>query len=399
MAATLAGRLPRYVSSREATTGVHGLFRYSAKYLPQIARALLEVSAEPGDLVLDPFMGSATTLVEAADLGIRSVGLDLNPLAVLVARAKGATISPAALVEAGARAIARARAGRNPALPEFRNRDYWFHAKALVPLTRLRRALQKEPDPDLQAVLLTVYLSNVKACSNASSYHYKLTRSREPDPVIGTGVYELFEKRVKKAAQRFGAGAPAAGLFPDPRAPARVLFGDARVLPFRDGTFDAVVTHPPYSISFDFVRSFKLYLWWLDAAGDTVALDRAMVGNQRRCVGEPPRIGIKNIDDRVSEIFGKDARDGLAVAHFFADMDRSFQECHRVLKPGGKLAFYVGDSQARWVMLEAPGNLAALAERAGFKLLARVPRDVPSKVASSIRQIHVEEALLFVRTE
>jgi len=78
-------------------------------------------------------------------------------------------------------------------------------------------------------------------------------------------------------------------------------------------------------------------------------------------------------------------------------MELSFIECARVLKPGGKLAFYVGDSQARWVMLDAPGNLAALAERAGFNLLARVPREVPAKASSSIRQIHVEEALVFDR--
>ncbi len=377
---------------------MHGLFRYPAKYLPQIARALLEVSARPGDLVLDPFMGSATTLVEAADLDIRSVGLDLNPLAVLVARAKAARVSPAALIEAGSQAIVRARSGGDPALPEFRNRDYWFPKTSLVPLTRLRQALVSESDSDLRVVLLTVFLSNVKACSNASTYHYKLTRSRVPDPVTGPGVFELFEKRVRKAAARFHSDGGSASFFPGRRASAQAVFGDARALPFSDGTFDAVVTHPPYSISFDFVRSFKLYLWWLDAEGDTVALDRAMVGNQRRLVGKPPLSGLPNIDDRVVEIFGKSARDGLAVAHFFADMDRCFTECRRVLKPGGKLAFYVGDSQARWVLLSAPGNLAALAERAGFKLLARVPREVPSKASSSIRQIHVEEALVFDRT-
>ncbi len=388
LATSLADKLPRYVSPRDANIGVHGIFRYPAKYLPQIARALLEVSARPGDLVLDPFMGSATTLVEAADLGVRSIGTDLNPLAVLVARAKTARISPEDLLGAGERVLARALAGGDPVLPEFLNRDYWFEMDSLVPLARLRHALDVERDRDRSAVLITVFLSIVKACSNASSYQYKLTRSREPDPVTGEGVFELFGKRLIKAAERYRGSL-------EETSRAEPMYADARALPFGDATFDAVVTHPPYSISFDFVRSFKLYLWWLDAGSDTVALDRAMVGNQRRCTGAPPRIGIPNIDDRVSEIHEKSARDGLAVAHFFADMDRAVRECRRVLKPGGKFAFYIGDSQARWVMLDAPGNLAALAERAGFDLLARVPREVPGKISSSIRNIHVEEALVF----
>ena len=387
LATSLAGKLPRYVSPRDANIGVHGLFRYPAKYLPQIARALLEVSARPGDLVLDPFMGSATTLVEAADFGVHSIGTDLNPLAVLVARAKTATPSPEGLLRAGEAVIAKARSGRSPVLPQFLNRDYWFEMDSLVPLARLRRALEVERDPDLSAVLITVFLSIVKACSNASSYQYKLTRSREPDPVTGKGVFELFKKRLTKAAERYRGSS-------EETSRAEPMYADARALPFGDAVFDAVVTHPPYSISFDFVRSFKLYLWWLDAGSDTVALDRAMVGNQRRCTGALPRIGIPNIDDRVSEIHGKSARDGLAVAHFFADMDRAVRECRRVLKPGGKFAFYIGDSQARWVMLDAPGNLVALAERAGFDLLARVPREVPGKISSSIRNIHVEEAIV-----
>ncbi len=383
----LAERLPRYVSSREATTGTHGLFRYPAKYLPQIARALLEVSARPGDRVLDPFMGSATTLLEAGAIGIHSVGLDLNPLAVVVARAKTAPISPEALKAAGTKALARAARAGDPALPQFRNRDYWFPRKSLVPLARLRGAIEEEADPDFWSALLTVLLSIVKACSNASTYHYKLTRSREPEPVVGKDVFALFAKRLERAAARYGGACPTAATSP--------LYGDARHLPFADGSFDAVVTHPPYSISFDFVRSFKLYLWWLDATGNTVALDRSMVGNQRRNVGVAPRLGIPGIDDRVTEISAKSTRDGLAVAHFFKDMEESIVECRRVLRPGGIFSFYVGDSQARWVMLDAPGNLSALAERAGFEPLARVPREVPQKASSSIRNIHVEEALVF----
>jgi tRNA G10 N-methylase Trm11 len=387
LADRLREKIFRYFSPREATEGPHGLFRYPAKYLPQIARALLEEVAPPGEPVLDPFSGSGTTLVEAARLSVPSVGLDLNPLAVLLSEVKSSATDPDRLREAGEEVVAHAASlGEEQApVPEFRNRDYWFPPESLRPLAALRAAIDRAPTA-LRGALLVTLLSIVKDCSNASTYHYKLTRSREPEPVTGEAVARLFRRRVERAARAFTGYRPA--------VPARSVMGDSRRLPFPDATFGAVVTHPPYSISFDFVRSFKIYLWWLAPGRDTVSLDRSMIGNQRRNVGEPPETGIAAIDRITRRVFEQDARDGLAVGHFFADMDRAVREAGRVLRPGGALALYMGDSQARWTKLEAPTGLVSLARRAGFESVLRLPREVPKRASSSIRRIHVEEVLV-----
>jgi SAM-dependent methyltransferase len=384
----LAEAIPKYVTPKEATRGPHGLFRYPAKYLPQIAGVVLDRVARPGDRVLDPFAGSGTTLVEASARGIRSLGLDLNPLAVLVSRVKGAAIEPDRL-RAAAREVLRAARSRRgkPRIPRFKNRDYWFPEQSLVPLSRLRTAIEEVGCGPLHDSLLVVLLSIVKRCSNASSFQHKLTRSREPDPVTGEDVYRLFRTRAEKAADRFADAVPS--------APVRLLHGDARALPLADESFDAVVTHPPYSISFDFVRSFKIYLWWLDPDRDTVALDRRMVGNQRRFTGEPPRLSIPELDERVDRVLERSRRDGLAVAWFFKDMETVLAECRRVLRPGGALALYIGDSRAQWVPLRAPDAMAALAGRLGLEEKERIPREVPGRVAYGNRQIFVEELQLY----
>ena len=75
----------------------HRFHSYPAKLHPATARVLVDVighGAGRGAAILDPFCGSGTVLVEARAAGLRAIGVDLNPLAVLVARAKTWTVSP-----------------------------------------------------------------------------------------------------------------------------------------------------------------------------------------------------------------------------------------------------------------------------------------------------------------
>ena len=66
----------------------HGFYRYPARFSPQFPAAAIRCFTKPGDLVLDPYMGGGTTIIEALARGRRAVGNDLNELAVFVARVK-----------------------------------------------------------------------------------------------------------------------------------------------------------------------------------------------------------------------------------------------------------------------------------------------------------------------
>ncbi len=84
---------------KETQASTHFFHHWTAKFIPQIPRRLIRMYARPGDVILDPFMGCGTTLVEAARLGYDSWGTDINPLAVKIARAKTARIDAAAVDE------------------------------------------------------------------------------------------------------------------------------------------------------------------------------------------------------------------------------------------------------------------------------------------------------------
>lgn len=71
----------------------HNFYRYPARFSPILVRAAVEAFTEPGDLVLDPFMGGGTTLVEALALGRQALGTDISSLATFVSEVKTTLLS------------------------------------------------------------------------------------------------------------------------------------------------------------------------------------------------------------------------------------------------------------------------------------------------------------------
>jgi hypothetical protein len=82
-------RLLTAVECHEPVTGLtHNFYRYPARFSPKFARAVIEIFTLPGEVILDPFMGGATTLVEARVLGRIGIGLDVNELSCFIATVK-----------------------------------------------------------------------------------------------------------------------------------------------------------------------------------------------------------------------------------------------------------------------------------------------------------------------
>jgi tRNA G10 N-methylase Trm11 len=71
----------------------HLLYRYPARFSPQFARTVVDNFAKPGGVVIDPFMGGGTSAVEALAMGRRFLGIDINPLSIVIARAKTTPLS------------------------------------------------------------------------------------------------------------------------------------------------------------------------------------------------------------------------------------------------------------------------------------------------------------------
>ncbi len=73
----VAGRLIAAASDRSSMSSLtHGFYRYPASISPWLARSIIEATTQPGETVLDPFLGGGTTLVESRALGRAGIGID-----------------------------------------------------------------------------------------------------------------------------------------------------------------------------------------------------------------------------------------------------------------------------------------------------------------------------------
>jgi DNA modification methylase len=76
------------LAEKERTKHVHGIHPYKGKFIPQLAEYFLKNYFKENDIVIDPFMGSATTLVQCSEIGVNSIGIDISSFNCLIAEVK-----------------------------------------------------------------------------------------------------------------------------------------------------------------------------------------------------------------------------------------------------------------------------------------------------------------------
>ncbi|MEW6211833.1 MAG: DNA methyltransferase, partial [Acidobacteriota bacterium] len=145
----------------------HNIHAFAARFPPQIPRIFIQELTRPGEIVLDPMCGSGTTLIEAMLAGRHAVGVDLDPLACLVARVKSSALDLSLCARAGEQVLRDAekhlRLADDETLLRFYSTQaveffrYWFTDKITDELFALVRAIKKAEEPQVRAFLKVVF--------------------------------------------------------------------------------------------------------------------------------------------------------------------------------------------------------------------------------------------------
>ncbi len=300
---------------------VHGFHSYPARLHPTTGQRLVKGLLRPGDHVLDPFCGSGTLLVEAQIQGRIAVGLDANPLAVMLASYKlhktranerERLVASAEHVANAAEARRLTRVGPSRRYPADQVRQFDPHV--LLELDGLLTAIRQLDDPFCRTGLLLV-LSSIanKVSRQTSDTAARPSQRRWASGFVIRFFYdkaaELARRQSDYAQQLEGQSAPHFD----------VSLGDARQLPYRDSTFAAIITSPPYPGVYDYIEHHRLRLQWLGL--DSRFLQRHEIG-ARQLIRQT---------DSVRDAYNSQLRQCL-------------MEMTRVLRPGGTIAVVVADA-------------------------------------------------------
>ena len=199
--------------------GPHAWHPFPAKFPPQLPNFLIKQLSKPGDVVLDPMLGSGTTLVEAVRLGRRAIGCDIDPLARMIARAKLTPIDPSAALQTGLSVLSAAQNDcwqdgyrlRQDFLLRFDGKtadfiDYWFLPQHQIELFSLLLRIEELPEGSIRAFLNVVFSSTIIAKSGGVSLARDLAHTRphrDTKKVPGSTFIE-FAKRLERNVAAVG---------------------------------------------------------------------------------------------------------------------------------------------------------------------------------------------------
>lgn len=336
-----------------ANRGIHAIHPYPAKFIPQIPRQLIKLYY-PGDesIILDPFCGSGTTLVEAIALGLNAWGIDLHPLACLITRVKTASLQPqfVQIAEEVVRSARARLAAGKISVPDIPNLNHWFKIDVQKSLAALITEINSLPsNPTMDALKVAFSGIVVRVSNQESDTRYAAIEKT----VSADAVFDLFDR----AAVSIG------GAVSSFREDLFRTLGKASILN-RDilsvspdelpKNVGLVITSPPYPNAYEYWLYHKYRMYWLGM--NPIAVKELEIG------ARPHYFKTNHQDEK----------------DFEKQMATCFALLSRVMLPSAKACFLVGRSIIHGREIDNTALLKRAAEPYGFEFKDAVERHIPA---------------------
>ncbi len=394
--------------------GTHGIHEYRGKFFPQLVRSLLNIADLPKrGIVGDPMCGSGTTNVETVLGEYQTLGLDMNPLSVLLARTKCSLLSvdPAALTSAYERIrdqLMSPASKQDAKLTYFcslppSDQEYlskWFSKQVLRDMDKVARGIQLS-DERIRDFFWLCLSNIIRSVSWQKEDDLRVRREARLDVQIDT-IREFVEElgRSVRVVLAFLRQSQQTHF-----TPFDINSGDARDLAsvwtrWR-GKVDTIITSPPYATALPYLDTDRLSLCYLGLLSRPKhrQRDQHMIGNreisekQRSAYWELFETKKKNLPRSVSALVEKVStlnskievgfrRRNLPVllTKYFMDMQKVFEGMIAVLRPGSPAYVVVGNNHTiaggERVEIETASLLVDIASAAGMKSEKRIPMEM-----------------------
>jgi len=292
----------------------HWIYPYKGKFHPQMIRALLNIiGLEQGDTVIDPFIGSGTTAVEAQLLGINCVGIDISPLCVLQSKVKVEALYVLQEIMKWKEEITN-RMGLTlfnlenksldetiESIPDEKVKDFYKMAKLVAISDEARRGRD----------FSKAFLKNLELMISSVKDYVDIKKELN----LNLGKMDI-------------------------------KVGDSRKLPVDSESIDGIITSPPYSIALDYV------------ANDAHAL---------KALGY-------SLPEIREEFIGVRGKGQVKINLYNEDMKKSLKEMFRVLKPNKYAVIVIGNATYQGKGIKTVEFIIDYSEKIGFKLVKNIDK-------------------------
>lgn len=360
--------------------GRHGWLRLTPAYSVKLVKEI--IARNPADVaVLDPFSGTATTTLTAAEHGNSALSFDINPFLIWLGNVKcrSYTAEHSAFVREGVeQAIARVPSllAQDNWTPPLFNIERWWSSTTLKVLAALRTGLVEvfgEPVEDRADGLAWIaFCRLVIETSSAAFNHVSMSFSSDTVHHEEEHVTELYRAILDTILTSCHAQLPGR---------AEVVEVDARAIPEMGRRFGLVVTSPPYPNRISYIRELRPYMYWmkfLEEAREAGEMDWKAIGgtwgiatSRLNGWGANGKALPEVLTDTVERIASSDGKNAQLLAtyvlKYFYDMHLHLSSLPNVLEPGAQLHYIVGNSTFFGNVVDTPAILGASMRMLGYE--------------------------------
>lgn len=351
---------------------------FPARMAPDIAFQAIS-NLESDAIVVDPMCGSGTVLTTAINMGLNAVGIDVDPLAVLMSKVATTKLEDNRVLSSAQKLVRDAQLIRTSEIPAWIDAEterfirFWFDRQQRIDLTSLASSIINRKGPIVRLLRLAMSRTIITKDSGASLgrdiSHSRPHRVRENNDY---DVYAGFVKAVNTLVRLYPTG--------ETRGVASITNADFRRTTFvKNNSVDCLITSPPYFNAIDYLRGHKLSLVWLGYnLSDIRRIRTNSVGVERQLHRGKNFRTAKSFVTESIDIDCIPAHMMNKIVRFSRDMMSLMEWTARVLTPTGSATFVVADSQLRGVKLDNAELIKLAAEYAGMKLAAVRNRELPA---------------------
>lgn len=358
------------------------LHKYPATMLPQIGLELLKDFGAEKSMLLDPYCGSGSSFMSGIEYGIKEfVGFDMNPLAVMITKAKLTFIDSQMLLEQKGKIFNQiltqsfkeqemvdCKLNKNP-LDNITNLDFWIEKNAQDDLKIIFSCIKNISNIAIQNLLMLAFSETLRESSYTRNNEFKLLRMKNHEQ-YKPNVLDIFSKNLETLVSDYLT-------FYQPKI--RNISFTMTNSSFKKSKykFDTILTSPPYGDSKTTVAygQFSTFInEWL-GYGEARKLDSKLLGGSK--VTNFYANGL--MKDYIFEIAKVDKRRALEVSSFYLDLETSIKSMLDSVNKKGKVFFVIGNRRVKNILLPTDRFIAEVFCRNGFRHLQTIRRRISNK--------------------